>query len=51
MYVEEPDLTKQIEQLKKQMQDITTLQKGALSIFILFFPIWVISTVIWQWLG
>ena len=51
MYVEEPDLTKQIEQLKKQMQDITTLQKGALSIFILFFPIWVTSTVIWQWLG
>jgi len=51
MYVEEPDLTKQIEQLKKQMQDITTLQKGALSIFILFFPIWVISSVLHQWLG
>lgn len=51
MYVQEPDLTKQIELLKKQMQDITVLQKGALSIFILFFPIWVLSTVLHQWLG
>ena len=51
MYVEEPELTKQIEQLKRQMQDITTLQKGALSIFILFFPIWTISTVLHHWLG
>jgi len=51
MYVEEPKLEEQIEQLKKQMQDITTLQKGALSIFILFFPIWVISSVLHQWLG
>ena len=51
MYVEEPKLEEQIEQLKKQMQDITTLQKGALSIFILFFPIWVISGVLHQWLG
>ena len=51
MYVEEPDVTRQIDELKKQMQDITTLQKGALSIFIIFFPIWVISTVLSQWLG
>jgi hypothetical protein len=51
MYVQEPKLEEQIEQLKKQMQDITTLQKGALSIFIIFFPIWTISTVLSQWLG
>ena len=51
MYVQEPKLEEQLAQLKKQMQDITVLQKGALSIFILFFPIWVISSVLHQWLG
>ena len=51
MYVEEPDLMKDLDRMKKQMQDISVLQRGALSIFILFFPIWVISTVLHQWLG
>jgi len=51
MYVEEPKLEEQLAQLKKQMQDITILQKGALSIFILFFPIWTVSTVLHHWLG
>lgn len=51
MYVEEPDLMKDLDKMKKQMQDISVLQKGALSIFILFFPIWVISSVLHHWLG
>jgi|DEB0MinimDraft_3_1074331.scaffolds.fasta_scaffold30542_3 hypothetical protein len=51
MYVEEPDITKKLTEIEQTVKDTTRLQQGALSVFIIFFPIWVVSTVLSQWLG
>ena len=51
MYVEEPKLTEKLADIERTLKDTTRLQQGALSVFIIFFPIVCISTVLYQWLG
>jgi hypothetical protein len=51
MYIEEPKLTEKLADIERNLKDTTILIKGALSVFIIFFPIVCISTVLHQWLG
>ena len=41
---------KTLEELEKNLKDTTTLVKGALSVFIIFFPILVVSSILSHWL-